>query len=355
MSARGILGAINTAKYEVVPIGITKDGQWIAAGDPLRALSAGIKAETFPAALLAEPTQRGLIRLEEHAAGAGIQAVHAATHLDVVFPILHGPYGEDGTVQGLLELAGIAYVGAGVTASAAGMDKAIFKDIMIAHGIPVVSGLVFRRKEWERSPQRVIDRIEAEIGYGCFVKPANLGSSVGISKVHSRQELPGALDNATRYDRKIVVETAIDAREIEVSVLGNDQPLASVPGEIVPCNEFYDYSAKYIDGDSDLLIPAPISEEMAAMVRQIAIEAYMAIDCAGLARVDFLLDRNTEEVYLNELNTLPGFTPISMYPKLWEASGVSYPDLIDQLIQLALERHADKSRSVTTYQAAEQG
>ncbi|MGD8491822.1 MAG: D-alanine--D-alanine ligase family protein, partial [Anaerolineae bacterium] len=198
-------------------------------------------------------------------------------------------------------------------------------------------------------------QIEAELGYGCFVKPANLGSSVGITKAHSRQELRAALDEAAQYDRKLVVEAAIDAREIEVSVLGNDEPIASVPGEIVPCNEFYDYAAKYIDGESELLIPAPISEEMANAIRQLAIDAYLAIDCAGMARVDFLLDRQSQQVYLNEVNTLPGFTPISMYPKLWEASGISYQELIHRLIQLALERHADKSRSATEYQIPGKG
>jgi D-alanine-D-alanine ligase len=347
MSARGVMGAIDRERYEVVPIGITKQGRWLAAGDPMEALSSGVISASSPAMLLAEPSQRGLMRLEDRE--QALKAVQVS-QLDVVFPILHGPYGEDGTVQGLLELAGIPYVGAGVSASAVGMDKALFKDIMRAHGLPIVPHLVIKRKEWEEEPNQTIAQIEAEIGYDCFVKPANLGSSVGISKAHHRAELYAALGQAALYDRKLLVEMAVDAREIEVSVLGNDNPIASVPGEVVPCNEFYDYSAKYLDGGSELLIPAPISPETAESARQLAVEAFLAIDCAGMARVDFLLDRQTGKMYLSELNTLPGFTPISMYPKLWEASGISYTELIDRLIQLALERHADKGRSATEYQ-----
>jgi D-alanine-D-alanine ligase len=346
------MSAIDQAKYEVVPIGITKDGCWLASGDPMKALSSGVAAESYPALLLAEPSPRGLMRLEGREQERALLAVQVS-QLDVVFPILHGPYGEDGTVQGLLELAGIPYVGAGVTASAVGMDKALFKDMMRAHGLPVVPYLVIKRKVWAQAPEATITQIEAEIGYDCFIKPANLGSSVGISKAHNRAELRLALADAARYDRKLLVEMAVDGREIEVSVLGNDEPSASVPGEIVPSNEFYDYAAKYLDGASQLFIPAPIPPEMADLVRRLAVEAYLAIDCAGMARVDFLLDRQTGQVYLSELNTLPGFTPISMYPKLWEASGVSYTELIDRLIELALERHADKDRSATKYQVPE--
>jgi D-alanine-D-alanine ligase len=347
MSARGIMGAIDKDKYEVVPIGITKEGRWLASGDPMKALTSGQNAESQHAALLAEPSQQGLMRLEEQE--QSLTAVRVS-ELDVVFPILHGPYGEDGTVQGLLELAGIPYVGAGVTASAVGMDKALFKDIMHAHGLPLAPYLVVKRKQFEREPDRVAAQIETEIGYDCFVKPANLGSSVGVGKAHNRAELRAALEEAARFDRKLVIEVAVDAREIEVSVLGNDQPIASVPGEIVPCNEFYDYAAKYIDTESELLIPAPIPPETAETIRRVAVQAYLAIDCAGMARADFLLDRTTGQVYLNEVNTLPGFTPISMYPKLWEATGISYPELIDRLIQLALERYADKERSATSYE-----
>ena len=352
MSAQGVMGAIDREKYEVVPIGITKGGRWLAAGDPMKALSSGVATESNPALLLAEPSQQGLMRLEAREQERALKAIQVS-RLDVVFPILHGPYGEDGTVQGLLELAGLAYVGAGVAASAVGMDKALFKDIMRAHGLPVVPNLVIKRKVWEREPEETIARIETELGYDCFVKPANLGSSVGISKAHNRSELRAALDEAARYDRKLVVEVAVDAREIEISVLGNDEPIASVPGEIVPCNEFYDYSAKYLAGESELLIPAPLSAETTELVQKLAVDAYLAIDCAGMARADFLLDRQTGKVYVNEVNTLPGFTPISMYPKLWEASGVSYTELIDRLIQLALERHADKLQSATDYQVPE--
>ena len=354
MSARGIMSAIDRHKYHVVPIGITKEGRWLASGDPLKALTSGKPSESNHAALLAEPSQRGLMRLEDREQDRTIEAVQVS-EIDVAFPILHGPYGEDGTVQGLLELAGIPYVGAGVAASAVGMDKILFKDIMQAHGLPVVPYLALKRQEWERSPEETLDHCESTIGYDCFVKPANLGSSVGITKAHNRVELRTALNEAARYDRKMLVEVAVDAREIEVSVLGNDQPIASLPGEIVPCNEFYDYEAKYVDAESELLIPAPIPEEIAEKVRALAIQSYLAIDCAGMARADFLLDRSSGEVYVNEVNTLPGFTPISMYPKLWEASGISYTELIDRLIELALERSADKSRSATTYQPPQKG
>jgi D-alanine-D-alanine ligase len=353
LSAQGVMGAIDQEKYEVVPIGITKEGRWLAAGDPMKALSTGEAAESNPAALLAEPSQRGLMRLEDREQERALKAIQVS-QIDVAFPILHGPYGEDGTVQGLLELAGIPYVGAGVLASAVGMDKVVFKDVVRAHGLPVPAYLAVKRREWEQEPDQTVARIEAEIGYPCFVKPANLGSSVGISKAHDRAELHQALSEAARYDRKLLVEAAIDAREIEVSVLGNDEPIASVPGEILPSREFYDYAAKYLDAESELLIPAPIPPETAERVRELAVKAYLAIDCAGMARADFLLDRQTGEVYLNEVNTLPGFTPISMYPKLWEATGISYPELIDRLVQLALERHADKGRSATSYQAPEE-
>jgi D-alanine-D-alanine ligase len=354
LSARGVMAAMDKDKYEIVPIGITKEGRWLASGDPMKALDSGIPAASTPAALLAEPSQRGLMRLEDREQERALRAVQVS-QLDVVFPILHGPYGEDGTVQGLLELAGLPYVGAGVTASAVGMDKALFKDIMRAHGLPIVPYLVIKRKMWEQDPEATVAHIESAIGYDCFVKPANLGSSVGISKAHDEEELRAALDDAARYDRKLLVEAAVEAREIEVSVLGNDEPIASIAGEIVPCNEFYDYAAKYLDGESELIIPAPIPPELEAEIRRLAVDAYKAIDCAGMARADFLLDRNTGQVYINELNTLPGFTPISMYPKLWEASGIPYSELIDRLIQLALERHADKSRSTTTYEIPQKG
>jgi len=355
-SARSVMDAIDKGKYDVVPIGITKEGRWIASGDPLKALQAGEASASQPAALLGDPSRRGLIPLED--TERAVKATRV-TELDVIFPVLHGPYGEDGTVQGLLDLAGIPYVGAGVTASALGMDKAIFKDVMIAHGLPIADYLAFKRKEWEADPEGVIEQIEERLGYPVFTKPANLGSSVGISKCHDRPGLARGLAEAARYDRKLLVEVAVPAvREIEVSVLGNDDPIASVPGEIIPSREFYSYAAKYLDvGDkaSKLLIPAPISPEQAERVRDLAVRAYKAIDCAGMARADFLLSGQTGELYVSELNTIPGFTAISMYPKLWAASGISYPELIDRLIELALERHRDKERSETSYQPGGNG
>ena len=355
-SARSVMSAMDKEKYEIVPIGITKEGRWIASGDPLMALEAGDAGVSQPVALLGDPSRRGLMRLED--TDQAVRATRLA-ELDVVFPVLHGPYGEDGTVQGLLELAGIPYVGAGVIGSALGLDKAVFKDVMLAHGLPITDYLLVKRKEWETVPEEVMDRAEAALGYPVFTKPANLGSSVGIRKCHDREELTRGLTEAARYDRKLLVEVAVPAaREIEVSVLGNDDPIASVPGEIIPSREFYSYEAKYIDhGDeaSGLLIPAPISPEMTERVRDLAVRAYKAIDCAGMARADFLLSGETGELYVSELNTIPGFTTISMYPKLWEASGIPYPELIERLIDLAIERYQDKGCSETSYQPPANG
>ena len=347
-SAQNVMRALDKSKYDVVAIGITRDGQWLLHGDPLALLTGG---------------QASLPRL----LGAGYHAVddlttgrevipgsHAASlpDVDVIFPVLHGPFGEDGTVQGLLELAGIPYVGAGVMSSAVGMDKAAMKDLFRSHNLPTPRYTVIKRSVWEAHPDRVEQRIAAEIGYPCFVKPANMGSSVGVSKAHSAGELTHALLEAARYDRKLLVEQAVpEAREIECSVLGNDDPIASVPGEIVPGHEFYDYEAKYLDDSSQLLIPAPIDPATAQQVRDLALRAFLALDCAGMARADFLLSRSTGELYLNELNTIPGFTRISMYPKLWEASGLSYSALIDRLVELALERYADKRRVRADYRA----
>ena len=350
-SARSVINAMDESKYEIVPIGITKEGRWIASGDPLKALEAGNASVSQPVALLGDPSRPGLMRLQD--TERAVQATRMA-ELDVVFPVLHGTYGEDGTVQGLLELAGVPYVGAGVLGSVLGLDKIAFKDVMRAHGLPIVDDIVLKRKEWDADPDGVIDRVEAKLDYPVFVKPANLGSSVGVSKCHDRADLARGLAEAARYDRKLLVEVAVPAaREIEVSVLGNDEPIASVPGEIIPSREFYSYESKYIDdGDeaSKLLIPAPISPEMTARVRDLAVRVYEAIDCNGMARADFLLSGETGELYISEVNTIPGFTTISMYPKLWEASGLAYPELIDRLIELALERHQDKQRSETCYQ-----
>ncbi len=352
-SAQSVMDAIDKHKYEVVPIGITKDGRWIASGNPMKALKAGDAEASQPAALLGDPSRRGLMRLQDTE-----RAVEATrlSELDVVFPVLHGTYGEDGTVQGLLELAGLPYVGAGVIGSVLGLDKAAFKDVMRAHGLPIVKDMTVKRKAWDADPDGVMDQIEAEFDYPVFAKPANMGSSVGIRKCHDRAGLAEGLAEAARYDRKLVIEEAVPAaREIEVSVLGNDDPIASVPGEVIPSREFYSYESKYLDeGDdaSELLIPAPIPAEMAERVRELAVQVYKAIDCAGMARADFLLSDETGELYVNEVNTIPGFTSISMYPKLWEASGISYPELIDRLIELAVERYQDKERSETSYQPA---
>jgi D-alanine-D-alanine ligase len=262
----------------------------------------------------------------------------------VVFPVLHGTFGEDGTLQGLLEMADLAYVGAGVTGSSVGMDKGIFKDVMRACGIPTVESIIVLRSEIEKDIEAVIRQAETVSAYPLFIKPANLGSSVGISKCNRRADLGEGLLEAA-YDRRVLVERGVDAREIEVSVLGNDNPQASVPGEVLPSREFYSYESKYVDGTSGLLIPAPLPDQTAAKIRQMAVSAYKAIDCAGMSRVDFFLEKSTGEIYLNELNTIPGFTSISMYPKLWEASGLSYTGLVDRLIELALERKADRNRT----------
>jgi D-alanine-D-alanine ligase len=339
-SAASVLSAIDPARYEVVPMGIAKDGQWLVGGDPLRALAdaAGVPVALPPAAA-GHPSSQALARVPT----AGGLPAGVAARLDVVFPVIHGPYGEDGTLQGLLELADVPYVGAGVLASAVGMDKATMKAVFRAHGLPVVPHVVLRDHEWaaERGPwrQRVLD----ELGFPCFVKPANLGSSVGISKVTGPRTLDAAIDTAFAHDRKILVERGIAGREIEVSVLGNDAPEASVPGEILPGREWYDYEAKYTDGVAKLLIPASLSPGLAEEFRRLAVAAFRTIDAAGLARVDFFLDTD-EAIWVNEINTIPGFTRFSAYPRLWEASGLSYPALVDRLIALALERHARKRR-----------
>jgi len=360
-SAQSVMRAMDRQKYEILPIGITKDGRWIASGDPMQALEAGDPSASHPAALLSDPARKSLMRLDE---AEPAMTVTPLGELDVVFPVLHGPYGEDGTVQGLLELVGLPYVGAQVTASAVAMDKVIFKDVMRAHGLPTVDHVTVKRKTWDAQPDDVLDEVESRFGYPVFTKPANLGSSVGIAKCHNRPDLSAGLEDAARYDRKMLVEPAVPkAREIEVSVLGNDEPIASLPGEVVPSREFYSYESKYIDAGeaaSDLLIPAPLSEEMTEHVRRLAVRTYKAIDCAGMARVDFLLSGEAmgqrdemDAFYVNEVNTIPGFTKISMYPKLWEATGIPYPELIDRLIELALERHRDEARTEISYQPRE--
>ena len=340
-SAQGIMGAMNTAKYEIVPIGITKAGQWLTGKDIHQRLldAAAGHPVLAEATAVTKPSTENALALPISETGP----------LDVIFPVLHGPFGEDGTVQGFLELVGVPYIGAEVTASAVGMDKAISKKVFEADGLPILPYCVFSRRQWHNQPESVLDMCEAALTYPMFVKPANLGSSVGVHKAKGRDDLRAGLTDAAHYDRKLIVEQGVEAREIEVSVLGNDDPIASVPGEIVASREFYSYAAKYLDNQSDLLIPAPLSPEQTEQAQQLALAAFKAVDGAGLARCDFLLDKASGELYLNEVNTMPGFTPISMYPKLWEASGLSYSQLIERLIDLALERFEDKQQSKTTF------
>jgi D-alanine-D-alanine ligase len=370
LSAASVLNAIDKDKYEVVPIGITKDGRWLTAehaenlltgklvleprnlraGDPETTSSAAVLARGEAVVVPPEPVHRrsGLVPFQSD---AGLRrASDRAINVDVIFPVLHGTFGEDGTIQGLLELADIPYVGAGVLGSAAGMDKDIMKSLFIAAGIPIVKHVTMLRAAWASDPKKVQKLVESKLIYPVFVKPANLGSSVGISKAHNRKELGPAIEEAAKFDRKIVIEQGVGgkkekAREIECSVLGNDEPAASVPGEIVPGKEFYDYAAKYVDEGSQLIIPAKLSKAETKKVQDLAVAAFQAVDCSGLARVDFLMDPKTRKIYLNEINTMPGFTAISMYPKLWAASGLAYADLIDRLIQLGIERHADKKKN----------
>ncbi len=372
LSAASVLNAIDKKKYDVVPIGITKEGRWLtpshaerllkgdnwASADP-RHLRAGDPEATSTAAVLAkgEAVVVPPIPGENHSAlvpfETSAREMHAAANpidVDVIFPVLHGTFGEDGTLQGLLELADIPYVGAGVLGSAAGMDKDIMKKLFRDAGLPIVKHVTVLRTAWRTEPKKVRKQMEATLKYPVFVKPANLGSSVGISKVHDRSELDGAMEEAARFDRKIVIEQGVGgahgkAREIECSVLGNDNPTASVPGEVVPIKEFYDYNAKYLEEGSELIIPAKLPKAKQKEVQRLAVQAFQAVDCAGLARVDFLMDPRTGKVLVNEINTMPGFTSISMYPKLWAASGIEYPELIDRLIQLGMERHVEKKQN----------
>jgi D-alanine-D-alanine ligase len=366
------LKAINRKKFDVVPIGITKDGHWLAAGDARGLLEGGQSAvarrlragdpeatpgakllhEGIPTLLAPEPVETGTART-----AASVRP--AAANLDVVFPVLHGTFGEDGTIQGLFELAGIAYVGSGVLGSAAGMDKDVMKRLFQQAGLPIVKHVTLLRADWEKQPRKAVKQVESALKYPVFVKPANLGSSVGISKAHNRGELGPALTLAARYDRKLVVEqgvggntrrggTAASARELEVGVLGNDDPKASVVGEVIPGKEFYDYEAKYLSEGSVPVIPAKLNPSQTSQIREMAVAAFRACDLSGLARVDFLMEPDGKQrIFLNEVNTMPGFTSISMYPKLWEATGVGYKELITRLIGLALERHVEKGR--TTY------
>jgi D-alanine-D-alanine ligase len=357
-SAAAVMQNLDGQRYEAIPIRIERDGRWILP-DRLPSSSSAAevieqsRAQAAPrlgsggreAHLLAHPGEDQIMTIER-----GSTPVVTGLALDVVFPVLHGPYGEDGTVQGLLELANIPYVGAGVLASAVGMDKAVAKLVFAARGLPQVKHLVVLRQRWLAAPSGILAEVSAQLGYPVFVKPANLGSSVGISKVKSQANLSAAIDTAAEFDRKIIVEAAVpNAREIEIAVLGNDNPELSAIGEVIPSREFYDYQAKYLDDDSRLIIPADLPPEVAQDVRRLAIEAFRALDCAGMARVDFLMDGLTGQLFLNEINTIPGFTTISMYSKMWAASGVSYPQLLDRLIVLARERHTEKQQLRTSH------
>ncbi|HUI11799.1 MAG TPA: D-alanine--D-alanine ligase family protein [Bacteroidota bacterium] len=344
VSATSVIAALDPAKYEVVPIGITPGGRWISSARALGMLKEKAGPEAEPEKFLVpEPNRKGLVSLN---GGGG-----SPQSLDVVIPLVHGTYGEDGTLQGLLELANIPYVGAGVLASAVGMDKIVQKMVFTTAGLPVVKYCWAYADLCRTRPGTVRASVEKSLRYPVFVKPANTGSSVGISKVHARRELAPALLEAAGYDRKVIIEEGVrDAREIECSVLGNDDPVASVPGEVVPSNEFYDYDAKYVDGKSRAVIPAPLPAAMARTIREFAVRAYRAIDCAGMARVDFFVTKR--RVLLNEVNTIPGFTAISMYPKMWEASGVPFRELLDRLIALAIERHREMNARRTSYTPA---
>jgi len=359
-SGASILNAIDRSKYEVVPIGIAKTGQWLGAEDS-KALLDGV---TVPA-LTGKKSSASKKKVESTGLTLQASAATSTAALDVVFPVLHGTFGEDGTIQGMLELADVAYVGSGVLGSSVGMDKDAMKKMFAAAGLPIVKHVTLLRSEWKASPRKCARLIEEKLKYPVFVKPANLGSSVGISKVRERKELAKAMDEAAQFDRKIVIEEGVSgngklrgkgkARELEIAVLGNDDPIASVVGEIVPDREFYDYESKYDStSTSEPVIPAKITKAQAKQLRQMAIDAFKSCDCSGLARVDFLLEaadpasKKEPKIYLNEVNTMPGFTSISMYPKLWEATGISYVELIDRLIALGVERHDERKATSFT-------
>jgi len=346
MSARSVLSVLDPAKYEVTQIGITREGTWLTGDDVLDNFENNKTDGLLPVVVFPDPSDNGIYVIE------GFSGLKKWANIDVFYPVLHGTFGEDGTLQGLLELADVAYVGAGVVGSSVGMDKGIFKDVMVANNIPVVDTLVVSRGEIEKDMKSIIQKAEALSEYPLFTKPANLGSSVGVTKCNNSSDLQEGLIEAASFDRRVLIQKGIkDVREIEVSVLGNDDPIASTPGEILPSREFYSYESKYIDGTSGYDIPAKLPEETLEMIRDYAIRAYKAIDCAGMARVDFFVEKDTDKVYLNELNSLPGFTKISMYPKLWEASGLPYNKLVDRLIELAMERKAERDHTSHTFRS----
>ncbi|MDQ3919470.1 MAG: D-alanine--D-alanine ligase [Acidobacteriota bacterium] len=353
-SARSVIEAADREKYEVVPIAITREGRWLSPAE-----SAGMLPEAtrslLPEAvsvagealtIVGDPSRRGLHRLESDGVGASAQ------RLDVVFPVMHGTYGEDGTIQGLLEMAGLPYVGCGVLASSCGMDKVTMKVLFRQAGLPICKHAWFLRSEWERGPSAVLERVERKIGFPCFIKPANLGSSVGISRAKDAESLAAAIDLAARYDRKVIAEEGLDAREIECAVLGNDEPEASLPGEYVVHDErakFLDYTEKYSStGHVEFVVPAQIPKRLAKRIQALAVRAFKAVDGAGFARVDFFLERDTNRLLVNELNTIPGLTDVSGFPKMWDASGLPFSKVIDRLVELAFERHKEKSRNLTS-------
>ena len=345
MSARSVVSVLDPAKYDVTLIGITLEGKWVTGEDVLGKLERGKPNGLEQVVVAPDPSEAGVYVLRD-------KKLEKLCDIDVYFPLLHGTFGEDGTIQGLLEMADAAYVGAGVLGSSVGMDKALFKDILRIHEIPSVASVLLLRSQIQKDLNAAVAKAEKVGAYPLFTKPANLGSSVGITKCRSRSDLEEGLMEASRFDRRVLVEKGVaNAREIEVSVLGNEDPRASVPGEILPSREFYSYEAKYIDGTSGLIIPAPLPPETTQRIRELAVRAYKAIDAAGMARVDFFIDKDTGEVYLNELNTIPGFTKISMYPKLWEATGISYTELVDRLIELALQRKGERDRTSHSYRS----
>ncbi len=338
-SAASVIRALDPEKYEPVPIGIGKDGRWFI-GTPAQKMLPDVLRQGHRVMLSADPSVGALLPLEDRAAGS--------QRVDVIFPVLHGTFGEDGTVQGLLDLAGLPYVGSGVIGSAVGMDKDMAKRLFLQAGLPTGDFLAVLRSEWEKGRERILKAVAKKFRFPVFVKPATLGSSVGMTKVHKREELAAALDLAAEFAQKILVERNIRGREIEVSVLGNDEPEASIPGEIIPHREFYDYTAKYLEEGTRLEIPAKLSKMQVRRFQEYAVRAFRCLECRGMARVDFFLEKPSGRIYLNEINTIPGFTSISMYPKLWEASGIPYRDLIDRLIQLALAENREKQRTKYT-------
>jgi len=343
VSAASVINALDKNRYDIIPIGITPAGKWLSSGETLHLLKEKRSIDNEPEHILVpDPRKQSLVILSD--SGSTGQAV------DVIFPLIHGTYGEDGSIQGLLELADIPYIGAGVLGSAVGMDKVIQKELLQQAKIPVTPSVSFFYDTFKNQGRKTILGIERKLTYPLFIKPANSGSSVGISKAHDQNELAVSIEAASQFDRKILVEQGVKyAREIECSVLGNDNPIASVLGEIVPSNEFYDYDAKYVDGKTSEVIPAKLSKALVKKVQKYALSAFRVLDCAGMARVDFLVNRKTNRIFLNEINTIPGFTSISMYPKLWQASGISYSALLDKLIQLAIERHQTKKKLKTVY------